>query len=165
MLSLFPNRHRSVLLILVAATFVAPAQEPSSKDASATGTSSGKALIYIYRDGNSRHAIYYGQIFINGEYLAALHRSNYAKREVVPGAVSFADNLRQKAIPTQLLQAELLKLKKTAKEKLSIDVEAGKTYYIKYSMHNTGSKMELVDEETGAKEMGAASMHPAGDAR
>jgi len=57
-----------------------------------------------------------------------------------------------------IAEAELLELQKKAKKKLRIDVDAGKTYYVKWSV---GGKMKLVDSATGAKEM--AGLHPAKD--
>jgi HEAT repeat protein len=41
-----------------------------------------------------------------------------------------------------------------ARKPLEIEVEAGKTYYVKWSVHSfTGVKMEVVDAKTGAKEL------------
>jgi hypothetical protein len=118
-------------------------------------------LVYVYRDGSSRHAIYYDRVFVNGDYLAALHRSNYAQRELPSGTVVLAGTTRQRVIPGEILQAELMKLQKKAKEKLRIEAEAGKTYYVKWYVTNRGTKMMLVDAALGTKEM--SGLHPAKD--
>jgi hypothetical protein len=108
----------------------------------------GKALVYVYREGKMVGAAGYNRIFINNDYLAALRNSNYAQREVPPGTVVFAT---VKRISKVLIgYAEMAKLQKEAKERLRIEVEAGNTYYVKWSI---GSKMKLMDAATGAKEI------------
>lgn len=116
----------------------------------------GKALVYVYRQGRVLGAAGYDRILVNNEYLAALHNSNYAQREVQPGTIVFATLPRMKHV--FILEAELMKLRKKAKERFRMEVEAGKTYYVKWSI---GGKMKLMDAATGAKEMSAC--HPARD--
>ncbi len=147
----------SALLIgIFSAVSVANAQQPAvSQQASSaerqptpSSPSAGKALIYVYRVGSIVGAAGYDRIFVNTDYLGALHNSDYAQHEVPPGTVIFSTLSRLNS--TFIGQAELMKLQKQAKEKLRIEVEAGKTYYIKWSV---GGKMKLVDATIGAKEM------------
>ncbi len=47
------------------------------------------------------------------------------------------------------------------KERLQVEVEAGKSYYVKWSVTSRGGKMQLMDEAKGAKEM--HKLHPVKD--
>src|ERR1035441_1760640 len=51
-----------------------------------------------------------------------------------------------------VMHREILALSGIA-QGIAINAEAGKTYYVKYSIPLSGSKLEFVDEATGAKEM------------
>jgi Protein of unknown function (DUF2846) len=162
---------KSTLIVLLAgmlsAFSAANAQQPtvsqdSSGTSSATGQSippsppAGKALVYVYRQRRTVGAAGYDRSFVNHDYLAALHNSNYAQREVPQGTVVFTTLSRLNR--TFLAQAELMTLQKRAKERFRMDVEAGKTYYVKWSV---GGKMKLVDSATGATEM--SGLHLAKD--
>lgn len=135
-----------------------PAPQQSHPGDVSSTPHAGKALVYVYRQGRVLGAAGYDRIFVNNEYLAALHNSNYAQREVQPGTIVFATLPRMKHVPGAILEAELMKLRKKAKERFRMEVEAGKTYYVKWSI---GGKMKLMDAATGAKEMSAC--HPAKD--
>ncbi len=100
------------------------------------------------------HAVYYDHIFANGTFLADLHRSEFVGVELPPGKVAFAGSLQRKMIPIGIDLSLIQKAVSKAKGKLTIDVSEGKTYYVKYSLHASGSKMELVDADAGAREVG-----------
>ncbi len=90
----------------------------------------------------------YDRFFVNSEYLAALHNSSYAQREVPQGTVVFTTLSRVSKV---LIGMYLLsQLQTEGKERLRMEVEAGKTYYVKWSI---GGKMKVVDEETGVREI------------
>jgi hypothetical protein len=140
-----------------------PSQEttnPSNSTAqSAQSTpSAGKALIYAYRGGSMLGAAGYDHIYVNDAYFGTLHVSNYLQREVLPGTVVFACVPREKWIPGALLLSAITNSQNKKYERLKIDVEAGKTYYVRWHI---GSKMNLVDETIGVKEM--KGLHPAKD--
>lgn len=90
----------------------------------------------------------YSRIFVNDDFLAKLHSGGYASREVPQGTVVFSTLARAVwAFPTL---AALTSLQKKQHERLRMEVEEGKTYYVKWSI---GDKMKLVDPATGAKEI------------
>jgi uncharacterized SAM-binding protein YcdF (DUF218 family) len=110
----------------------------------------GKALVYVYRQGSMVGAGGYDRIFVNGEFLAALQNSKYAAREVPEGTVVFAGEPRLNQMTPFGVTMHADSHKETTKyEKLRIEVEAGKTYYIKWHL----GKMKLVDAATGSKEI------------
>jgi len=148
-----------VITAFSAANAQQPAVAPDNSgpsNATAPPTPTGKALIYVYRQGRMVGAAGYDHIFVNSQYLAALHNSNYAQREVPAGTAIFTTLSRMNQVFVG--EAELMKLQKNAKERFRMEVEAGKTYYVKWSI---GGKMKLVDAATGAKEM--SGLHLAKD--
>ena len=163
---------KSILIVILTGIFTtisaANAQPPAvAQETSSTSNSTvqstaspppaGKALIYVYRQGRMLGAAGYDRIFVNNHYLAALRNSNYAQREVPPGTVVFTTLSRINRI--FIVDEELMEaLRKKAKERFRMEVEAGKTYYVKWSI---GGKMKLVDAATGAKEM--SGLHLAKD--
>jgi hypothetical protein len=141
--------------VLAAASVASAQQTEAAQDtngakgqSTASPAPAGKALIYVYRQGRVVGAAGYDHIFVNNEYLAALHNSNYAQREVPPGTVVFTTLSRLNKV--FIAQAELMELQKKAEERFRMEVEAGRTYYVKWSI---GGKMKLVDAATGAKEI------------
>lgn len=109
----------------------------------------GKALVYVYREGGIVGASGYSRIYVNGEFLAGLHRGQYAPREVPPGTVVFATTPRVSFGAPLILFLNNLQNKEY--EKLRIEVEPGQTCYVKWSV---GDEMKLVDATTGVKELG-----------
>jgi hypothetical protein len=143
-----------VLLFVIAAA--ANAQQPPVSQGAGGASSgpeappvAGKALVYVYRQGSMLGAANYDRIYVNSDYFAALHNSNYAMAEVQPGTVVFAAVPRQILIPGALATGALINSLKKKYEKLRIEVEGGKTYYVKWHLGN----MKLVDATTGIKEM------------
>jgi hypothetical protein len=142
-----------VALLAIATILLPSGAVGSEKFTPAPPPAPGKALVYVYRQGKMVGAAGYDLIFVNNEYMAGVHNGNYAYREVPPGTLVFSSLSRLKVIPGAILEAELMKLQKEAKELFRMDVEAGKTYYIRIYVTGKGHKMELVDEERGTKEI------------
>ena len=131
-----------------------PPQSTQSESASA------QAVIYVYRVGSMVGAAGYDRIYINDDYGGALHNSNYIKREVPAGTVVFTCLPRANVVVEAPLAA-ITNAQKKKYEKLRIEVEAGKTYYVKWHVSGSGGKMNLVDDKTGEKEV--HKLHPAKD--
>ena len=134
--------------MLVIASFLLTNCATGPQFTTSTPPPSGKALVYVYRKGSMVGAAGYSRIYVNDDFLAALHNAGYAPREVPQGTVVFT-TLPRVAWPFLTLAA-MTNFQKKQHERLRIEVEAGKTYYIKWSI---GDKMKLVDPTTGAKEM------------
>ena len=96
----------------------------------------GNALVYIYRQSNIVGIAGYPTFYVNGRLLAYLRNATYAPIEEPQGTVTFATY-------------------RPDSEKLRIQVEAGKTYYVKWSITD---KMKLEEAPTGEKEI--ARLHP-----
>lgn len=126
-----------------------------------TAPSPGKALIYIYRVGRFTGSAAHDHLFINGVYLAYLLNSEYAWMEVAPGTavVTGMPEMYYGGI-IQSTGAALSEARRKENERIRLDVEAGKTYYLKWTSGAmaTGIKVTLEDPSVGAKEM--SKLHP-----
>ena len=126
-----------------------------------TAPSPGKALIYIYRVGRFVGSASHDHLFINGVYLAYLLNGEYAWMEVTPGAavVTGMPEMYYGGI-IQSTGAALNEARNKENERIRLDVEAGKTYYLKWTAGTmaTGIKVTLQDPGVGAKEM--SKLHP-----
>jgi hypothetical protein len=123
--------------------------------------SAGKALIYIYRVGRFVGSAAHDHLFINGVYVAYLLNGEYAWMEVAPGTavVTGTPEMYYGGI-IQSTGAALNDARKKENERIRLDVEAGKTYYLKWTSGTmaTGIKVTLQDPGIGAKEM--SKLHP-----
>jgi hypothetical protein len=221
-----------------AAQILTTSQDTSSSggaagQATASPTSAGNGIVYVYRKGSIVGTAGRPLIFVNDEYRAELHNSNYASLEVPQGALSITatvsllkygrfppptgewasgpgcasvDWRRLVVAPSGTIarcKDELTSLfmrcgvrwegvfpiiwavvpkcnyklngadaafnyaglamrpKELAHERLHIEVEAGKTYYVKWSGSSSGGKMQLQDAAAGAKEI--RKLHPVRD--
>lgn len=150
--------------MLFACCVLAHASKPSVQAAQASRDSTpvsvapappaGTAQIFVYREHRIGGSAGFDRIFVNGSYLVTLHIGEYASREVPQGTVIFSAMPRAYLVPGALLMMGITDMQKKKYERLRIEVEPGKTYYVKWSI---GSKMKLVDAATGAKEM--AKLH------
>jgi len=126
-----------------------------------TAPSPGKALIYIYRVGRFVGSASHDHLFINGVYLAYLMNGEYAWMEVDPGTavVTGMPEMYYGSI-IQSAGAALNDARKKENERIRLDVEPGKTYYLKWTSGTmaTGIKVTLEDPGVGAKEM--SKLHP-----
>ena len=119
--------------------------------------SPGKALIYIYRVGRFVGSAAHDHLYVNGVYLAYLKNSEYAGMEVDPGTV-VVTGLPEMYYAGGVAMSSYAGLKNATKkenERIRLDVEAGKTYYMKWTSGTmaTGIKVTLQDPGVGAKEM------------
>ena len=162
------------LITLVACFFgagsvISAQQQPAaSHDVSSSGTGqpalssqpASKALIYVYRPGSMVGAANHPMLFVNDDFLADLHNSEYASREVPSGTVIFSF-LPKSTVDVTLYQSLANNLAKKKKEVLRIEAEPGKSYYFMWSYRGFGGfhPLKQVDEATGAK--GMKGLHPA----
>src|SRR5271166_4698139 len=100
----------------------------------------GKALVYVYREASFVGKAGWSRIFVNADFLASLHSGDYAAREVPEGTVVFMTVPRGIPITAVLAFDDMVKKRH---ERLRINVEAGKTYYVRWFV---GDKVKLVDE-------------------
>jgi hypothetical protein len=130
---------------------IAKAPKDSKPVPKAVESPTDKALIYIYRENGLVGAAAYEAVFINDTFLVSLHKGRYVSKEVPPGKTVFS------VLPgfskVMIGYATVASLVKKPKEMLSIEVEAGKTYYVKRYISGLTSKYKLMDEKSGAKEM------------
>jgi hypothetical protein len=100
-------------------------------------------------------------LLINGVYVAYLLNGEYAWMEVAPGiaVVTGTPEMYYGGI-IQSTGAALSEARKKENERIRLDVEAGKTYYLKWTSGSmaTGIKVVLQDPGIGAKEM--SKLHP-----
>jgi hypothetical protein len=105
-------------------------------------------VVYVYRKGNFVGAATESHIFVNGKHLTKLRNSAYAPALVSPGPVLFSTLPRINwALP---VLAALSSLEQKQYERLRFDAEAGKTYYVQWSI---GDKMKLVDAKNGERDI------------
>jgi hypothetical protein len=215
-----------------AAQILTISQDSTSTAGQATASPmpAGKGLVYVYRQGSIVGAAGRPLIFVNDDYRAKLHNSNYMLLEVPQGALDVTATVslleygrfppligewasgpgcasvdwpRLVAVPyatVALCKDELTSLlarcgvkvlggvpitwrivpqcnyklngadaafnyiglamrpKELVHEQLRIEVEAGKTYYVKWSGSTSGGKMQIEDATSGAKEI--RKLHP-----
>jgi hypothetical protein len=152
----------SCALALTGAPPVAAAQD-AKPAAMPTSPSPGKALICVYRlskfIGNAKH----DSLSVNGVPLATLHNGEYASIEVLPGSVTISGT--PEMYYGGVIQSTAATVRNTTKkenERIRFDAEAGKTYYLRWTISSpeySSIKVTPVDEATGAKEM--SKLHPA----
>ncbi|MGO9433236.1 MAG: DUF2846 domain-containing protein [Terracidiphilus sp.] len=140
---------------------VAQDATPAAVPTPPTAPSPGKSLIYIYRPGRFVGSAAHDHLFINGVYVAYLLNSEYAWLEVAPGTavVTGMPEMYYGGI-IQSTGAALSEARRKENERIRLDVEAGKTYYLKWTSGTmaTGIKVTLEDPGVGAKEM--SKLHP-----
>jgi hypothetical protein len=129
----------------------APTGSGAPSQANAQIPSTDKATIYAYRPGRMLGAANHWQVFSNGDYVGALRNSTYVKAEASPGAWTLSGLTRSTAfIGVSMLD----NLQKNAVELHKMQVEAGKTYYLRMDFGGSnGIKFDLVDEAQAKKDM------------
>ena len=123
----------------------------------------GKALVYVYRKSNFVGCAGYDRVYVNGNFLTELFSGGYAPCEVPPGPVVFSVTPKA-SLWINTIPAALSNLDTTKYEKLRIEAEAGKTYYINLYIEFIGHQMKLVDEATGAKQIRSLKLSETGKA-
>jgi len=121
-----------------------------------TSPSPGKALVYIYRVGRFTGSAAHDHLYVNGVYLAYLKNNEYAGTEVDPGTVVVTGLPEMYTVDIfTAAGAAVNDATKKMNERIRIEVEAGKTYYLKWTSSTmaTAIKVTLMDPEVGAREM------------
>jgi len=118
--------------------------------------SADKAMVCIYRISRFTGSASHDYLYINDVFLTTLLNGEYAFMEVSPGTVvvSGLPKMYYGSV-IQSAGAALNDLRKKENERIRIEVEADKTYYLKWTAGPmaTGIKVTLEDPSTGAKEM------------
>ncbi|MCO5946662.1 DUF2846 domain-containing protein [Mucilaginibacter flavidus] len=112
----------------------------------------GSALVYVYRKYSNIGAAEYGRVFVNSNFLTILRGGGYAPYEAAQGKVVFYIIHRTDQYVNTRFDS-LTNVQKTQYEKLRMEVEPGKTYYVRLSVSSSGFGMIPVDTATGAKEI------------
>ena len=119
----------------------------------------GKALIYIYRKSGIVGAAGYDKLYVNNDYIGALHSGGYTYCEVPQGLAVFYVNPKMVYAPGLVLAAALANVNKSQYEKLRLQVDAGKTYFVNLYIDSPVSHgMRLVDNSVGEKEIRGLSL-------
>lgn len=131
--------------------------EDSKPAAPPESPSPGKALVYIYRPGRFEGNAAHDHLYLNGIYWAYLKNGEYAFMEVGPGTVivTGAPEMYYAGGIAMSAYAGTKDATKKEHERIRLQAEADKTYYLKWSSGTmaTGIKVVLMDPGTGAKEM------------
>jgi hypothetical protein len=126
-----------------------------------TAPSAGKALVCIYRVYRFTGSASHDNLFVNGVFLATLLNSEYDCTEVAPGTVVISGLAKMYyGGITQSIGAAVNEATKKENERIRIEAEADKTYYLKWTAGTMGTdiKVTLEDPAKGAKEM--SKLHP-----
>jgi len=114
------------------------------------------ALIYIYRPDRFLGSGNVWYLSANGAEVTAIRNGGWFAYHSTPGDVTFYSDLRP-GVGTILHG-----MMDSDKEMMTISVEAGKTYFVKFDHHMSGPYMELVDKSTGESEIqGLKMLEPA----
>lgn len=148
--------------ILVLASLMLTGCASGPKYTAAPQPAPGKALVYVYRKSSIVGAAGYDKTYVNDDYLADIRSGGYASCEVPPGSVAFYVTPRV-VWGVALDIALLTNFQKKQYEKLRIDVESGKTYYVNLYVAFVGHKMRLMDETKGANEISGLHHITGGD--
>jgi len=119
----------------------------------APAPAAGKALIYVYRPWHFVAGAAYDKIFINANFLADLKNGTYISCEAPAGPVTFAAIPRTAWQPVMIEFVVWVNLQTKKYERLKTEVEAGKTYYVRWHFNGIDVKMELIDEATALNEI------------
>jgi hypothetical protein len=148
-----------IALALFGGAALASAQEEAKPVAAPppSAPSPGKALVYIYRTYRLTGSSSHDHLFLNGVYWAYLKNSEYAWMEADPGSVSVTGST-ESYYAGGIAVASYTAVKNSTKkenERIRFDVEAGKTYYLKWTAAplGLGAKVEMMDEGKAAKEI------------
>jgi hypothetical protein len=126
--------------------------KPESASILAT-SSSGKALIYLYRKKAFGGSAQYEKLYVNDTFLVQLHSGRHASMEVPQGEVKITSSGFRVSHP--FLLGATNPNEKGRSMRLGFKVEAGKTYYIEWYLEPFGTlgSLRLVDAAIGAQEL------------
>ena len=147
------NRAIKLVTGLVFASLMLAGCASGPKFTAAPSPTTGKALIYVYRKSSALGVVGYDKVYVNDSFIGAIRSGGYAKCEVPQGTAVFYVTPRVAWSPVALDLALLTNFQKKQYEKLRIDVDAGKTYYVNLYVAFAGHEMKVKDQATGAKEI------------
>lgn len=111
-----------------------------------------KAVIYIYRPDRFLGSGNVWYLSDNEKQLTMVNNGGWFAYHKNPGTVTFYSNLRPGVgtILPGMLDSD--------KKMITFDLEAGRTYYVKFDHHMSGPYMELVDNKVGETEIQGLKM-------
>lgn len=134
------------------------------KFTAAAAPAPGKALIYVYRAASFVGAAGYDLVYVNTDYVATIRSGGYAHYEAPQGTAIFYLTPRA-VLYVNTVFAALTNAQKKQYEKLRMEVEPGKTYYVKIGVAFSGHDMEAVDEATAVSEISGLHLAKAVEAK
>ncbi len=130
--------------------------QDSKTPAALPAPSSGKAIVCIYRRYRFTGSASHDELFVNDTHLGKLLSSEYMFTEVPPGTVVIA-GLPKMYYGSIIMSAgaALNQARQKENERARFEVEAGKTYYFKWTAGTMATMIKVtpVDPSVGAKEM------------
>lgn len=110
---------------------------------------SDKGLIYVYRPPQTMTGGLSWNLSANGVRLTVVKNGGYFPYYAAPGNVTFSAKKRPGLGDLIVLEAE--------KELITINVEPGEVYFVRFTFHRgafvAGAVMEIVDKSTGEAEI------------
>jgi len=121
-------------------------------------TQSDKALVYIYRPAAFEGGANTFRIRVNDNHVTDLSNGGYYAYMADPGELSFKIKKTFNFFDVNFALGLPYAIWEKEKERLKFNVEAGKTYYIKYKADPESfgcniATLMLVDEKIGSKEI------------
>jgi hypothetical protein len=126
-------------------------------------------LICLYRPSKAVGSAAHDSLFVNGVFLATLLNGEYACTEVAPGTVVVSGTPKMYYGPSVIMSsaAAVTDAQKKENERIRLEAEAGKTYYMRWAsgMFASGIKVTIIDAETGAREISKLHLSKPPDAK
>jgi hypothetical protein len=135
-------------LLLMAGCATGPASNPSA----AVEAPADRGLVYLYRKGSMMGAATPWKIYANGTRITSLANASYSTYLAEPGTVVFA---KQMAVTP--LNFGLVSLLDPKQELLTLSVEPGQVYYLKFKLGFGKVSLEPVDAPTARSDMAKLS--------
>lgn len=144
--------------LLLAACLTGCASGPRFREVPRLSVPPDKALLYIYRPAAFVGGGGTEELRVNSQHLGNIHNGGFLAYLAAPGRLDFTARLRPEF--GTLLLAPL----RPECELLTLDAAPGQTYYLRF-WHSTtwgifDPKMELVDHDTGAREISECRARP-----
>ena len=106
--------------------------------------SQGAALVYIFRQSRTGGSASAFKIFANGVHVTNMSNGGYFPHAATPGELHIKAQMKANALNWGPM------LYMTDKPELTIQVEAGKTYYVEFEFGGTGGPgLALISDEAG----------------
>ena len=121
----------------------------------------GKALVCIYRQGRVTGSASHDHLYVNKVYVGTLLNGEYTWTEEAPGPVVVTGIAKMYYAGGVIVSsAAAVNQTRGQEERIRLEAEAGKIYYMKWTsgMFGSGIKVEMMDPGVGAKEM--SKLHP-----